>query len=198
MVNEEIGFGKWEDKVIKNIFVFMGVYKILKNIKIIGIIGEDKEVNMIDIVILVGVVVGFIFLINLILIVIYKIIIFLKVGNIIVFFLYLNVKNCIFEIVNIISEVVIKVGVLEDLILCIINLSIVGINELMKYKDINLILVIGGEVMVRVVYFLGILVIGVGLGNGLVFIDKLVNVKLVIKRIIDFKIFDNGVICVLE
>ncbi len=49
MANEETGFGKWEDKVIKNTFASMGVYETLKNTKTIGIISEDKEANTIDI-----------------------------------------------------------------------------------------------------------------------------------------------------
>lgn len=51
----------------------------------------------------------------------------------------------------------------------------------MKNKEINLILVIGGNVMVKVVYFFGILVIGVGFGNGLVYIEWSVNVFYVVK-----------------
>lgn len=68
----------------------------------------------------------------------------------------------------------------------------------MKYKDIVVIFVIGGFVMVKVVYLFGILVIGVGLGNGLVFIECSVNIFCVVKYIFDFKIFDNGIICVFE
>lgn len=198
MANEETGFGKWEDKVIKNTFASMGVYETLKNTKTIGIIGEDKEANTIDIATPVGVVAGLIPSTNPTSTVIYKTIISLKAGNTIVFSPHPNAKNCILETVNIISEAAIKAGAPEDSILCITNPSIVGTNELMKHKDTNLILATGGEAMVRAAYSSGTPAIGVGPGNGPAFIDKSANVKLAIKRIIDSKTFDNGVICASE
>ena len=161
MANEETGFGKWEDKVIKNTFASMGVYETLKNTKTIGIIGEDKEANTIDIATPVGVVAGLIPSTNPTSTVIYKTIISLKAGNTIVFSPHPNAKNCILETVNIISEAAIKAGAPEDSILCITNPSIVGTNELMKHKDTNLILATGGEAMVRAAYSSGTPAIGV-------------------------------------
>lgn len=43
MAKEETGFGKWEDKVIKNLFAAQTVYEAIKEEKTIGIIHEDKE-----------------------------------------------------------------------------------------------------------------------------------------------------------
>lgn len=198
MANEETGFGKWEDKVIKNTFASMGVYETLKDTKTIGIISEDKKSNTIDIATPVGVVAGLIPSTNPTSTVIYKAIISLKGGNTIVFSPHPNAKNCILETVNIISEAATKAGAPEDSILCITNPSIVGTNELMKHKDTNLILATGGEAMVRAAYSSGTPAIGVGPGNGPAFIDKSANVKLAVKRIIDSKTFDNGVICASE
>lgn len=93
MANEETGFGKWEDKVIKNTFASMGVYETLKNTKTIGIISEDKEANTIDIATPVGVVAGLIPSTNPTSTVIYKTIISLKAGNTIVFSPHPNAKN---------------------------------------------------------------------------------------------------------
>ncbi len=198
MANEETGFGKWEDKVIKNTFASMGVYETLKDTKTIGIIGEDKKENTIDIATPVGVVAGLIPSTNPTSTVIYKTIISIKAGNTIVFSPHPNAKKCILETVKIINEAAIDAGAPEDSILCITNPSIVGTNELMKHKDTNLILATGGEAMVRAAYSSGTPAIGVGPGNGPAFIDKSANVKLAVKRIIDSKTFDNGVICASE
>ena len=198
MANEETGFGKWEDKVIKNTFASMGVYETLKNTKTIGIIGEDKEANTIDIATPVGVVAGLIPSTNPTSTVIYKTIISLKAGNTIVFSPHPNAKNCILETVNIISDAAIKAGAPEDSILCITNPSIVGTNELMKHKDTNLILATGGEAMVRAAYSSGTPAIGVGPGNGPAFIEKSANVKEAVRKIVESKTFDNGVICASE
>src|SRR3712207_7314725 len=43
MANEETGFGKWEDKVIKNTFASKHMYDTIKDLKTVGIINEDKE-----------------------------------------------------------------------------------------------------------------------------------------------------------
>lgn len=198
MANEETGFGKWEDKVIKNTFASMGVYETLKDTKTIGIIGEDKKENTIDIATPVGVVAGLIPSTNPTSTVIYKTIISIKAGNTIVFSPHPNAKKCILETVKIINEAAIDAGAPEDSILCITNPSIVGTSELMKHKDTNLILATGGEAMVRAAYSSGTPAIGVGPGNGPAFIDKSANVKLAVKRIIDSKTFDNGVICASE
>lgn len=97
-VNEEIGFGKCEDKVIKNKFVNEFVYDCIKDMKIVGILNEIDIV--IEVGVFMGIVVVLILFINLILIVIYKILILLKVGNVIIVSFYLNVKNCVIDIVK--------------------------------------------------------------------------------------------------
>lgn len=68
----------------------------------------------------------------------------------------------------------------------------------MNYKGIVLVLVIGGLGMVKFVYLIGKLVLGVGLGNVLFYIEKIVYIKCVVNDIIGLKIFDNGMICVFE
>lgn len=68
----------------------------------------------------------------------------------------------------------------------------------MNYKDIVLVLVIGGFGMVKFVYLIGKFVLGVGLGNVFIYIEKIVYIKCVVNDIIGFKIFDNGMICVFE
>lgn len=46
----------------------------------------------------------------------------------------------------------------------------------MNYDGIVIIFVIGGNVMVKVVYLCGKFVFGVGVGNVLVYVEKLVNI----------------------
>ena len=71
-------------------------------------------------------------------------------------------------------------------------------NELMKHKDTSLILATGGEAMVKAAYSSGTPAIGVGPGNGPAFIERSADIKLAVKRILDSKTFDNGVICASE
>lgn len=42
LVYDEIGRGIYEDKVIKNLYVLEYIWNLIKDNKIVGIIGEDK------------------------------------------------------------------------------------------------------------------------------------------------------------
>ncbi|MCC0635858.1 acetaldehyde dehydrogenase (acetylating) [Clostridioides sp. ES-S-0001-02] len=198
MANEETGFGKYEDKIVKNTFASKMLYEAIKDMKTIGIIGENKAEKTVDIATPVGVVAGLIPSTNPTSTVIYKAMISIKSGNSIIFSPHPNAKKCILETIKIISEAAIKAGSPEDIILGITNPSLKGTNELMKHKDTKLILATGGEAMVRAAYSSGTPAIGVGPGNGPAFIDKSADIKLAVKRILDSKTFDNGVICASE
>ena len=43
LANEETGFGRWEDKVLKNRLAAVGVYETIKDQKTVGILTECKE-----------------------------------------------------------------------------------------------------------------------------------------------------------
>ncbi|MDK2564068.1 acetaldehyde dehydrogenase (acetylating) [Romboutsia sedimentorum] len=198
MANTETGFGKWEDKIVKNTFASKVVYETLKDTKTVGIICEDKENKTVDIATPVGVVAGIIPSTNPTSTVIYKTMISIKSGNAIVFSPHPNAKECILETVKLICEAAVNAGCPSDAIACITVPSLQGTNELMKHKDTNLILATGGEAMVKAAYSSGTPAIGVGPGNGPAFIDKSADIKLAVKRILDSKTFDNGTICASE
>ena len=198
MAHEETGFGKWEDKVIKNTFASRGVYESIKDLKTIGIINENKEKKFFEVGVPVGVVAGLIPSTNPTSTTIYKTLISLKSGNAIVISPHPNALKCIVETSKILIEAAIKAGAPEGLIGCISVPSLQATNELMKHKDTALILATGGEAMVRAAYSSGTPAIGVGPGNGPAFIDKSANVKLAVKRILASKTFDNGTICASE
>lgn len=198
MAKEETGFGRWEDKVIKNKFASNVVYDHIINTKTVGIIKDDKENKVMDVAVPVGVVAGLIPSTNPTSTTIYKTLISLKAGNGIVVSPHPNAKNCIIETAKILNEAAIKAGAPEGLIGCITIPSLEGTNELMKNRDTSLILATGGEAMVHAAYSSGTPAIGVGPGNGPAFIEKTADVKLAVKRILDSKTFDNGVICASE
>lgn len=116
MVVVEFGMGIVEDKVIKNYFVFEYIYNVYKDEKICGVLFEDDIFGIIIIVELIGIICGIVLIINLILIVIFKLLISLKICNVIIFFLHLCAKDVINKVVDIVLQVVIVVGVLKDLI----------------------------------------------------------------------------------
>ncbi len=196
MANEETGFGKWQDKVIKNKFAAEIVYESIKGMKTIGILGEKDSVM--DVAVPVGVVAGLIPSTNPTSTVIYKTLISLKAGNGIVISPHPNAKKCIIETVEILRKAAYGVGAPEGLIGVIEIPTMEATAELMKHKDTALILATGGEAMVRAAYSSGTPAIGVGPGNGPAYIEKTADVKKAVKRIMDSKTFDNGVICASE
>ncbi|MGL4730282.1 MAG: acetaldehyde dehydrogenase (acetylating) [Clostridium sp.] len=198
MAFEETGFGKWQDKIVKNTFASRVVYETIKDQKTVGIINENKEKKYFEVGVPVGVVAGLIPSTNPTSTTIYKTLISLKSGNGIVVSPHPNAKKCIIETARILNDAAVKAGAPEGLIGCITIPSLQGTSELMKHKDTALILATGGEAMVKAAYSSGTPAIGVGPGNGPAFIDKSADIKLAVKRILDSKTFDNGVICASE
>ncbi len=198
MACEETGFGRVQDKIIKNKFASKVVYENIKDLKTVGIINEDKLNKIVEVAVPVGVVAALIPSTNPTSTTIYKTLIALKSGNGIVISPHPNAKECIIATANILIEAATLAGAPEGLIGYIASPSIEATNVLMKDKDTSLILATGGEAMVRAAYSSGTPAIGVGPGNSPAFIDKTADIKLAVKRIIDSKTFDNGVICSSE
>lgn len=196
MANEETGFGKWQDKVIKNKFAAELVYDSIKDMKTIGIL-EEKD-SVMNVAVPVGVIAGLIPSTNPTSTVIYKTLISLKAGNAIVISPHPNAKKCIIETAEILKKAAYAAGAPEGLIGVIEIPTMEATAELMKHKDTALILATGGEAMVRAAYSSGTPAIGVGPGNGPAYIEKTADVKKAVKRIMDSKTFDNGVICASE
>lgn len=196
MANEETGFGKWQDKVIKNKFASEIVYDSIKDMKTIGILKEED--SLLSVAVPVGVIAGLIPSTNPTSTTIYKTLISLKAGNAIVVSPHPNAKNCIIKTVEILKRAAYNAGAPEGLIGVIDIPTMEATAELMKHKDTALILATGGEAMVRAAYSSGTPAIGVGPGNGPAYIEKTADVKKAVKRIMDSKTFDNGVICASE
>ncbi|MGG4345737.1 acetaldehyde dehydrogenase (acetylating) [Paenibacillus lautus] len=198
MANEETGFGRWQDKVIKNAFASQHVYESIKDMKTVGILKDDQENKLMEVAVPVGVIAGLIPSTNPTSTVIYKTLIALKAGNSIVFSPHPNALKSILETVKVINEAAVQAGCPEDAIGVMTVPTIQGTDQLMKHNDVALILATGGTAMVKAAYSSGTPAIGVGPGNGPAFIEKSANISLAVKRIMDSKTFDNGTICASE
>lgn len=198
MAAEETGFGKWQDKVLKNALASKGILEEIKDMRTVGILREDKENKVFEVGVPVGVVAGLIPSTNPTSTVMYKALIALKGGNSIVFSPHPHAAKCINETVDIIKKAAASAGCPEGAVSVIQRVSIEATNELMKHKDTNLILATGGNAMVKAAYSSGTPAIGVGPGNGPAFIEKTADVPKAVRQILDSKTFDNGVICASE
>lgn len=195
---EETGFGLWQDKIIKNIFASKNVYKHIKELKTIGIVNEDMENRIVDVATPVGIVAALIPSTNPTSTTIFKALIAIKSGNAVVFSPHPNAKKCIIETAKVLIHAAGAAGAPEGIISYSTIPTLQGTSELMSHKDVALILATGGEAMVKAAYSSGTPAIGVGPGNGPAFIEKSADISLSVKRILDSKTFDNGVICASE
>ena len=198
MAVEETGFGRKEDKEIKNRFAAVTLYEAIRDQKTHGILHEDKERRTVDIGVPVGVVAGLVPSTNPTSTVIYKAMICLKGGNPIVFSPHPSALNCILETVGVIRRAAEEAGAPAGSIACISNPTMEATGELMRHPYTRLILATGGAAMVRAAYSSGTPAIGVGAGNGPAYIHHTADVELAVKRILDSKTFDNGTICASE
>lgn len=194
----ETGFGRWEDKVVKNTFASRTVCNAIRDMKTVGVIQENSQQRVLDIGVPIGVIAGLIPSTNPTSTVIYKALISLKSGNAIVFSPHPSAKACIWRTADILHTAAVAAGAPENIISCLTIPTLEGTTELMRHRDVNLILATGGEAMVRAAYSSGKPAIGVGPGNSPAFIERSADIPKAIHRIIQSKTFDNGVICASE
>jgi acetaldehyde dehydrogenase (acetylating) len=198
LANEETGFGRWEDKVIKNLFASREVYQHIKDLKTVGIIKEDPVRRIFEVGVPVGLVTALIPSTNPTSTTIFKALIALKAGCAIIFSPHPSAKDCILETVAIIRDTLTKLGLPVDLVSSLTLPTKQATDTLMRHPKMNLILATGGNAMVHAAYSSGTPAIGVGPGNGPAYIEKSADISLAVKRIFDSKTFDNGTICASE
>lgn len=198
LAKEETGYGKWQDKVVKNTFAARTVYESMQGIKTIGILHNDREKKIMEVGVPVGVIAALIPSTNPTSTVIFKALIALKAGNAIVFSPHPTAVRCIRETVRILQEAATRSGAPTGILNCLTIPTIDGTNALMKHEDVSLILATGGEAMVRAAYSSGTPAIGVGPGNGPAFIERSADIPQAVQQILESKTFDNGVICASE
>ncbi|MEL3971949.1 acetaldehyde dehydrogenase (acetylating) [Rossellomorea oryzaecorticis] len=198
MAVEETGMGLVEHKKIKNEVGSKDVYESIKDEKTVGIIGEDRVNKVTEIAYPFGVVAGIIPTTNPTSTAIFKTLISLKTRNAIVVSPHPRAVNCTVEALKICSDAAVKAGAPDGLVGWISKPSMAATNELIKHRDIDVILATGGGGLVRAAYSSGKPAYGVGPGNVPVYIEKSAKVNEAVSMIVDSKSFDNGTICATE
>jgi acetaldehyde dehydrogenase (acetylating) len=198
MAVEETGFGVWQDKALKNLLGSHTTWESIKNVRVVGILGEDRLRGVTEIGVPMGVVAALIPSTNPTSTVMYKTLISLKSGNAIVISPHPNALRCILETVRIITEALAKAGAPQGIVGCVSLVSTQSVDALLKHRDVSIILATGGEAMVKAAYSSGNPALGVGPGNGPAFIERSADIAQAVGMIMDSKTFDNGTICASE
>lgn len=195
---EETGFGKWQDKMAKNILASQRLWTYMKDVKTVGVINEIPEKKIIQIGTPMGVIAGLIPSTNPTSTVIYKALIALKSGNSIVFSPHPSAVKCILATVKVLQEACVTFGISKSLIGCISMPTLEATDALMKHKDVAMILATGGSAMVKAAYSSGTPALGVGPGNVPVFIERTADIEDAVGKIFKSKGFDYGTVCASE
>jgi len=198
MAVEETGFGKAEDKKIKNHLASVLLYEAIRDMKTIGIIHEDQIKKVIDIATPVGLIMGIIPSTNPTSTAIYKAIISIKSRNAIVFSPHPSAVKCTMMAAQLMNDAAVAAGAPANIVGCMSMPSLEATNELMKAKEVNMIIATGGPGMVKASYSAGKPALGVGAGNCPAYIEKTANVEKAVKNIMASKTFDYGTVCASE
>ncbi|MFT4107109.1 MAG: acetaldehyde dehydrogenase (acetylating) [Lacrimispora sp.] len=198
MAAEETGFGKAMDKAYKNHAASTLLYEEIKDMKTRGILDEDTVSKTIDVAEPVGLVMGIIPSTNPTSTVFFKSMIALKSGNAIVFSPHPSAAKCTLKAAEVMRDAAVAAGAPEGVIGCVSMPSMGSTNELMKCREVSVIIATGGPAMVKAAYSAGKPAIGVGAGNSPAYIEKTADVKQAVKTILASKTFDYGTICASE
>src|SRR6185437_8021476 len=195
---EETGYGVVEDKIQKNLFSSQKVYNFIRPMKTVGVIARHEDRRVVDIAEPFGVVAAVVPSTNPTSTAIYKILIAIKARCAIVLSPHPSAVKCITRVAEVMNEAALRAGAPAGSINWMTTVTIEGTQELMKHRDVAVILATGGMGLVRAAYSAGKPAYGVGPGNAPAFIERTANVKKAVHDVVTGKTFDNGVLCSSE
>lgn len=198
MAVEETGFGKVEDKAYKNHLASTILYESIKDMKTIGVVRKDECKKIIDIAEPMGLLMGIIPSTNPTSTAIFKSMIAIKSRNAIVFSPHPSAAKCTLKATELMNNAAVEAGAPQNIIGCLSTLSMDGTNELMRSKEVKMIIATGGPGLVKAAYSCGKPALGVGAGNCPSYIERTANVKKAVSDILSSKTFDYGTICASE
>ena len=198
MAVDETGFGVYEDKIQKNLFASRKVYDFIKPMKTVGVVARYEDRRVIEIAEPFGVVAAIVPSTNPTSTAIYKILISLKARCTIVISPHPSAVKCITRVAEVMDEAARRAGAPAGAINWMTTVSIEGTQELMKQREVAVILATGGMGLVRAAYSAGKPAYGVGPGNAPAYIERSADVRKAVRDIVTGKTFDNGVLCSSE
>jgi acetaldehyde dehydrogenase (acetylating) len=192
---EETGFGVVADKVAKNRFAAERVYEFIRPMRTVGVIARHDDRKVIEIAEPFGVVAAIVPSTNPTSTAIYKILIALKARCPIVISPHPSAARCITQVAEALNAAALAAGAPEGAVNWMTQISLEGTNELMRHRDVSVILATGGMGLVRAAYSAGKPAYGVGPGNAPCYIERSADVAKAASDILTGKSFDHGVLC---
>lgn len=192
---EETGFGVVADKIQKNLFASQRVHEFIRPMKTVGVVNRFDDRKVIEIAEPFGVVAAVIPSTNPTSTAIYKILISIKARCAVVMTPHPSAARCITCTADIMNEAGRKAGLPDGAIGWMATVTLAGTQELMRAREVSVILATGGMGLVRTAYSAGKPAYGVGPGNAPCYIESSADVRKAADDILTGKSFDNGVLC---
>jgi acetaldehyde dehydrogenase (acetylating) len=192
---EETGYGVVADKVQKNLFAAQRVHDFIRPMATVGVINRNEEKKIIEIAEPFGVVAAIIPSTNPTSTAIYKILIAIKARCAIVISPHPSAARCITRTVELMADAAAGAGAPPGAIGWMKTVTLEGTQELMKVREVAVILATGGMGLVRAAYSAGKPAYGVGPGNAPCYIERSADLAKAAPDIVIGKTFDNGVLC---
>src|SRR5213079_2994276 len=195
---EETGYGVVADKVQKNLFASQKVYEFIRPMKTVGIVARHEARRVVEIAEPFGVVAAVVPSTNPTSTAIYKILISIKARCAIVLSPHPSAVKCITRVAEVMDEAARRASAPTGAINWMTTVTLEGTQELMKHRDVAVILATGGMGLVRSAYSAGKPAYGVGPGNAPAYIERSADLKKAVRDVVIGKTFDNGVLCSSE
>ena len=198
MAADETGRGVAEDKAVKNIFATEEIWHHIRDHKTVGIIKDDKERQLITVAEPLGVLAGITPVTNPTSTTLFKSIISMKTRNPIIFSFHPQALKSSIAAAKVVRDAAVAAGAPEGIVQWIEEPSLEATTKLINHPDVASTLATGGPGMVKAAYSTGKPALGVGPGNGPVYVEKSANILRAVNDIVLSKTFDNGMICATE
>jgi acetaldehyde dehydrogenase (acetylating) len=198
LAHEETGYGVVADKIQKNLFASEKIYRFIRPMKTVGVIARLEDRKVIEIAEPFGVVAAIVPTTNPTSTAIYKILIAMKARCPIVISPHPSAVRCISRSAELMHDAARRAGAPDGAINWMTTVTIEGTQELMKAREVAVILATGGMGLVRAAYSAGKPAYGVGPGNAPAYIERTADLAKAVRDIITGKTFDNGLLCSSE
>jgi acetaldehyde dehydrogenase/alcohol dehydrogenase len=195
---DEVGFGVFEDKVVKNYIATEFLYDYLKDKPSVGVIEEDAARAIRYVAEPVGVVLALTPITNPTSTVLFKAIVAAKTRNTVIFRPSARAAGCAVRAVEILQAAGERVGLPPDTLQVIPDPTLDVSQYLFHHPDVDFIWTTGGPKAVAAANAAGKPCLSVGAGNAPVYIHRSADVPMAVVDMLISKTFDSSLICPAE
>ncbi len=192
---DETGFGVVADKVQKNRFAAEQVHAFIRPMRTVGVLRRDEARKVIEIGEPFGVVAAIVPSTNPTSTAIYKVLIALKARCALVISPHPSAVRCISRTAEVMAAAAAQAGAPTGSIGWMRTVTLEGTQELMRQREVALILATGGLGLVRAAYSAGKPAYGVGPGNAPCYVHGSADPAKAASDIVVGKTFDHGLLC---